>query len=227
MEGVNKLEIEERIDGNIKISFNRGDLLYDHSRSELINLLSQQLGLKFYDEKRYTSGGMVSTDNLAVLHEKEIVIPTKDAKKLLNITEEMKRKMKQTPTKEKYEEALKIVQQYEGRQRDLAKLNNDLGFCLQKFDTFKFDVNEDKGEVTFSGLTKSGELKLTNSKARSGDKFEDVIGKLIAVKKAIGGDVEYIERFVESERIGRTMYDYDYTGGLTVDDGVYTYTLGS
>ncbi|MBM7598258.1 hypothetical protein JOC34_000615 [Virgibacillus halotolerans] len=39
--------------------------------------------------------------------------------------------MTKTPTQKQYEDALEVVQQYENRQKDLAKLNNDLGYCLQ------------------------------------------------------------------------------------------------
>ncbi|PAV30294.1 hypothetical protein CIL05_07440 [Virgibacillus profundi] len=120
-----------------------------------------------------------------------------------------------TPTKEKYEEAWEIVQRYEDRQKDLAKLNKDLGFCLKQFVQFKFDVNEGKGEVTFSGLTKSGELKLTKSAVRHGDKFEDVIGKLICVKRAIGEDVEYLERYIEGELIIGVLHT-DIVNGLAL-----------
>jgi len=88
-----------------------------------------------------------------------------------------------TPTKNKYEKALKIVKEYEYRQNDLTKLNKDLGYSLEQFTQIKFDINENKKEITFTGVTKDGKLKLTKSVARSGDKFELVIGKLIAVKK--------------------------------------------
>ena len=105
------------------------------------------------------------------------------------------------PTKNKYEKALEIVKEYEYRQNDLTKLNKDLGYSLEQFNQIKFDVNENKKEITFTGVTKDGKLKLTKSVARSGDKFELVIGKLIAVKKALGEDVKHIERFIDNEDI--------------------------
>ncbi|MBM7598259.1 hypothetical protein JOC34_000616 [Virgibacillus halotolerans] len=58
--------------------------------------------------------------------------------------------------------------------------------------------------MTFTGVTKAGKLKLTKSIARSGDKFEPVIGKLICVKKALNEDVEYIDKFVE--RVENTVW---------------------
>ena len=105
------------------------------------------------------------------------------------------------PTKNKYEKALEIVKEYEYRQNDLTKLNKDLGYSLEQFTQIKFDINENKKEITFTGVTKDGKLKLTKSVARSGDKFELVIGKLIAVKKALGEDVKHIERFIDNEDI--------------------------
>src|SRR5690606_3197336 len=69
---------------------------------------------------------------------------------------------------------------------------------LQKFSQVKFDVNREKKEVTFTGLTKDGELKLSKSIARRGDEFEEVIGKLICVRKALGEDIRYIDKYVES-----------------------------
>lgn len=106
-----------------------------------------------------------------------------------------------TPTKNKYEKALKIVKEYEYRQNDLTKLNKDLGYSLEQFTQIKFDINENKKEITFTGVTKDDKLKLTKSVARSGDKFELVIGKLIAVKKALGEDIKHIERFIDNEDI--------------------------
>jgi len=105
------------------------------------------------------------------------------------------------PTKNKYEKALEIVKEYEYRQNDLTKLNKDLGYSLEQFNQIKFDVNENKKEITFTGVTKDGKLKLTKSVARSGDKFESVIGKLVAVKKALGEDTKHIERFIDNEDI--------------------------
>lgn len=105
-----------------------------------------------------------------------------------------------TPTKFEYEKALEAVQKYEDRQKELAKLNKDLRYSLTKFDQIKFDANDSKKEVTFTGVTKDGKLRLAKSVARHGDKFELVIGKLIAVKKSLNENVGYIEEFIESER---------------------------
>lgn len=115
-------------------------------------------------------------------------------------------KMTRTPSKERYEEALEVVKKYEKRQADLSKLNKDLGFHLQRFDNVKFEINRGKKEVTFAGVTKDGNLKLTKSKARSGDKFEETIGKLICVLRALSQDTSHLEKYIEQ----------DYSGGITL-----------
>lgn len=112
---------------------------------------------------------------------------------------------KNTPTKTRYEEALDIVKRYEKRQADLTKLNKDLGFHLQQFNSIKFDVDESKKEITFAGTTKDGKLKLTKSVARLGDKFEVVIGKLICVLKALDQDVKFIDRYIEKDSLNITI----------------------
>ena len=78
-------------------------------------------------------------------------------------------------------------------------MNKDLGYHLQQFENIKFDVNEDKKEVTFAGTTKDGRLKLTRSVAKGLDIFNDTIGKLTCVLKALDKDIECVQKYVERE----------------------------
>ncbi|WP_405101725.1 hypothetical protein [Oceanobacillus sp. FSL H7-0719] len=110
--------------------------------------------------------------------------------------------MKRTPSKQQYEEALEVIKKYEDRQSDLARLNKELGHLLgNNFNQIKFEVNKSKKEITFTGVTKEGKLKLGKSTARSGDKFEEVIGKLIAVKAVLGMDIKDVEKYIESDNL--------------------------
>jgi len=102
------------------------------------------------------------------------------------------------PTKESYESALRTVKEYEERQSNLKRLANDLSFHLQKFDNFKFKVNKKEGKVLFTGVLKNGEIKIGESVCSSGDKFLDVVGKLISIKKSIGISVDDVVEHVES-----------------------------
>ena len=106
------------------------------------------------------------------------------------------------PTKASYESALQGVKEYEERQSNLKRLANDLSFHLQKFDNFKFKVNKKEGKVLFTGVLKdNGEIKIGESVCSSGDKFLDIIGKLISIKKSLGLCVDDIVEHVESEGI--------------------------
>lgn len=113
-----------------------------------------------------------------------------------------------TPSKRQYEEALDIVAKYEKRQKELKSLNNDLGFHLRQFNSFKFDVNKGKREVTFAGTTKNGQIKLSKAVAHHDDKFDITIGKLVAVLKALKQDVSFIDKYIEREIAAVHLRDY-------------------
>lgn len=99
-------------------------------------------------------------------------------------------------SKKEYEDSLKTVKAYEKRQEELSKLNKDLGQCINHyFSKIDFKIN---GETTyFAGATYSGDLKTGISKCNVNDKFESVIGKLIAIKKSVNEDTEYIYKYIE------------------------------
>ena len=104
-----------------------------------------------------------------------------------------------SPTKHSYERALEIIKQYEDRQKVLANLGKDLSYKLQQFDQVKFKVNKKVEEVLFTGVHKeSGKLLLGKSVCRIEDEFELVIGKLIAVKKALNENIEEVVKHVEN-----------------------------
>jgi hypothetical protein len=108
-----------------------------------------------------------------------------------------------TPTKQAYESALETVKKYEKRQRELAYLQQELAYKLSQFSDVKFKVDTKGGEILFSGVLKeSSKLLLGQSKCSKEDKFEIVIGKLIAVKNALHEDVEDVARLVEPKPFG-------------------------
>lgn len=124
-----------------------------------------------------------------------------------------------TPNKEQYESALKAVEKYEKRQKELTELNKELGYCLSAyFKEFKFDVNKKKGEVIFAGVGKDNRLKLSKAICSDGDAFEEVIGKLIAVKRALDEDVECLEKYIEKNTFTMGTIEAD---GLSVNTGLY------
>ena len=64
-----------------------------------------------------------------------------------------------TPSKYTYEQALETIKKYEQRQKQLEKLNKDLGDTLSfHFEKFRFDVDEKKRLVIFAGITHNGNL---------------------------------------------------------------------
>lgn len=100
------------------------------------------------------------------------------------------------PTKFEYEAALKIVQKYDNRQETLKRLANDLSFHLQSFKSVKFKVNKKEGKVVFSGLI-GDQIKIGESVCSTNDVFNETIGKLVAVKKALGLDTKDVIEHVE------------------------------
>ncbi len=107
-----------------------------------------------------------------------------------------------TPSQTSYEQALETIKQFEQRQKDLEWIEKELSKGLQQFEQIKFQVNKNRKEVVFAGVRGDGQLKLTKAKCSHGDKFEESIGKLIAVKRALGEDTKKVEELVESKSTG-------------------------
>lgn len=107
--------------------------------------------------------------------------------------------MKITPSKQSYELALETVKAYEKRQAQLQALKETLSIKLNAFENFSFKVDKKNREILFAGYSKEHEkTKISKSVCDSNDKFEEVIGKLIAVKKALGEDVKDVVDLVET-----------------------------
>ncbi|MEI2465145.1 hypothetical protein [Niallia taxi] len=105
-----------------------------------------------------------------------------------------------SPTKKEYEKAQETIKQYEDRQKVLTNLGKDLSYKLQQFDQVKFKVDKKAGEVLFTGIHKeSGKLLLGKTVCGREDEFELVIGKLVAIKKALNEDIEEVVKHVESK----------------------------
>ncbi|MCM3109863.1 hypothetical protein [Lederbergia lenta] len=116
--------------------------------------------------------------------------------------------MNQTPLKKTYEKALETVAKYEKRQRQLAAIEEELSSKLQEFKYIKFKVDKKGKRVLFTGLhSVKEELLIGESDCRSNDKFEDVIGKLISVKKALNEDVEAVVNLVEESGAAHLYID--------------------
>jgi hypothetical protein len=111
--------------------------------------------------------------------------------------------MSKTPSKQSYEQALETVKAYEKRQAQLQSLKETLSIKLKAFENVSFKVDKKKGEVLFAGyLKEQSKTKIGKSVCAKEDKFEEVIGKLIAVKKALGEDVEDVIKLVEPKATG-------------------------
>ena len=103
------------------------------------------------------------------------------------------------PSKSEYERALDVVSKYEKRQETLQRLTSDLSHHLQKFETIKFKVSKKEGKVLFTGVI-DGQIKIGESVCAKEDVFNEVIGKLIAVKKALGLDISDVVEHVERNK---------------------------
>ncbi len=120
-----------------------------------------------------------------------------------------------TPSKESYEAALETIKRYEKRQKELKRLEKELSYKLQGFTHIKFSVNKKEKTVFFSGMQKeTNKLLIGTSKCAGDDIFEQVIGKLIAVKKALKEDNGDIVELVEE-------HSNRWVGGTIDADNVY------
>ncbi|MBX0320231.1 hypothetical protein [Shouchella clausii] len=107
------------------------------------------------------------------------------------------------PSKESYLAALETIKKYEKRQNDLKRLASDLSYQLSQFDSFKFKINKKQKEILFTGVLPDGEIVIGQSKLQQGDAWNETIGKLIAVLKALKlkDKVEEVMEYVESKFI--------------------------
>lgn len=116
--------------------------------------------------------------------------------------------MKLVPTQNEFQKAQDTVKQYEERQKQLTHVKRELGYKLRQFKSISFRVDKKRREITFAGyLEKSNKVKLAISRCNTTDKFEESIGKLIAVKKALGEDIENVVKLVE---IGREQHQWEW-----------------
>ncbi len=132
---------------------------------------------------------------LGWLHKDEKVLNNSEIKELFKGVDKVS-----TPSKTSYEQALETVKQFEQRQKDLEWIEKELSKGLQQFEQIKFQVNKGRKEVVFAGVRGDGQLKLTKSKCTDSDVFEESIGKLIAVKRALGEDTKKVEELIESKK---------------------------
>lgn len=119
------------------------------------------------------------------------------------------------PTKSEYEMALDVVQRYKQRQETLKRLAKDLSFHLQNFEAIKLKVNKKEGKVVFSGML-DGQIKIGESVCSSSDIFNETIGKLVAVKKALSLDTKDVIEHVERKA---------FTGGISLINSHLPYAL--
>jgi hypothetical protein len=129
-----------------------------------------------------------------------------------------------TPSKLAYDKALETVKAYEDRQKQLEYLENELSYKLQEFLQPKFKINKKLGEVIFAGFhVDKDTVVVGKSVCQTGDIFEHVIGKLIAVKNALHEDVSDIVNLVESKQPTEWKSIYlNNTGGLIKTDTINT-----
>lgn len=103
------------------------------------------------------------------------------------------------PNEQEYKKALEVKEKYEKRQKELQWVKNELSRELQQFDQVKFEVDENKRVVVFSGVTQTGKLKMAIAKCGIFDVFNKDIGKLIAVRRALRKDINDVVKLVEDE----------------------------
>ncbi|MCA1021490.1 hypothetical protein [Halobacillus litoralis] len=105
--------------------------------------------------------------------------------------------MTTSPTQKQVEEAKKVLEQHEKREKELAYVKRELAFRLSKFTQVKFNVRKKERVIVFAGLHETGDLKLAISKQVSSDQWDENIGKLIAVKRALKEDISDVVELVE------------------------------
>jgi hypothetical protein len=109
------------------------------------------------------------------------------------------------PSKVDYQTAQETIKKFEKREAEIKHLNNILSSLLKGFQLTQFKVNKKAKEVIFSGVV-NDKLVIGQSKCEEKDVFEAVIGKVIAVKRALKQDTKGIEKFVES--LPETKYSF-------------------
>lgn len=116
-----------------------------------------------------------------------------------------------SPTKQEYTQAKETIKLYEKRQADMLNVHKQLSESLQLFTSFDFKVNKQRREIIFSGVFLGDTtVRLSVTRCSYGDKWNESIGKLIAVKKVLGEDISSVVDLVESEYTGGFVPVRDY-----------------
>jgi hypothetical protein len=101
-----------------------------------------------------------------------------------------------------YEKAAELVKKVNERTTQLFEYKVELGNLLTEFKdvTFKKFPNTEVTGMIFSGVTHKGKLLVGASKCQKGDEFSELIGKLIAVRRALNKDTKDIYEFLDKNQ---------------------------
>jgi len=102
-------------------------------------------------------------------------------------------------SKEDYEKAIKKVKEYEERENKISRFKTELGQRLKEFNKFTFKIKNNS--VIFAGYfidkNDNDHIKIGYSICSEDDIFNKLLGKLIAVRKALGLKIDDIVEVVE------------------------------
>jgi hypothetical protein len=101
-----------------------------------------------------------------------------------------------------YDKAAELVKKVNERTTQLFAYKVELGNLLTEFKdvTFKKFPNTEVTGMIFSGVTHKGKLLVGASKCQKGDEFSELIGKLIAVRRALNKDTKDIYEFLDKNQ---------------------------
>lgn len=108
-------------------------------------------------------------------------------------------RMSKSPSQKQVEEAKKVLEKHEKREKELSYVRDELSFTIRLFKQVKFKVDKADRTITFAGVTESGDLKLGVSKCDVNDIFDTNIGKLIAVRRSLNKEIDDIVKLVENK----------------------------
>ena len=102
-------------------------------------------------------------------------------------------------SEKEYMDAINRVKDYEKREQKIVQFKSELGRRLEEFDKFKFKIKDNR--VIFAGYfvdkNDNDHLVISEAICSSDDKFNKLLGKLIAVRKALGLNINDIVDIVE------------------------------
>ena len=129
--------------------------------------------------------------------------------------------MSKYPKQAEVDKALKVVELQKEKERRMQEVKKEIGMLLGTFVSFSFSQ---KGkQIIFAGY--DSKVRIGTSKCRDGDVFNKDIGKLIAIRRALGMPTDDLMDLVEEKSDIQKAIDNLQSFSKAIQSANYTFAV--